>query len=58
MRVTDCFCQNCMTWNPEKHHCVCIGQNIDHHSFTFADLSKEVEMLGVKTKINLVLTVV
>ena len=28
---------------------MCIGQNIDQHSFTFADLSKEVEILRVNT---------
>ena len=28
---------------------MCIGQDIDEYSFTFADLSKEVEILGVNT---------
>ena len=50
MTVTDCFCQNCMTWNHEKYQCVCIGQNIDQNSVTFADLSKELEILGVNTE--------
>ena len=49
MTVTDWFRQNCMTWNHEKCHCICIGQNIDQHGFKFADLSKEVEILGVNT---------
>ena len=50
MTVTDWFCQNCMTRNYEKCHCVCIGQNIGQHSFTFPDLNKEVEILGVNTE--------
>ena len=29
--------------------CIYIGQNINQHSFTFADLSKEVEILSVNT---------
>ena len=49
MTVTAWFCQNRMTRSHEKCHCICIGQNIDQHSFTFADLSKEVEILGVNT---------
>ena len=50
MAVTNWFCQNCMIWNHEECHCVCTGQNIDQNSLTFADLSEEVEILGVNTK--------
>ena len=28
---------------------MCIGQDIDEYSLSFADLSKEVEILGVNT---------
>ena len=32
----------------KKCHCICIGQNIDQHSFTFADLS--IDLMDTETK--------
>ena len=44
MTVTAWLCQNWVTRNHEKCPFICISQNIDQHSFTFADLSKEMEI--------------